>query len=99
MTSLTAAAFGTLVGLAAGYLGGWTDRVLMRATDAIIALPLLAGDRTLRTGAPTAAVPSATPTATVQATAPPTPPASESAPPPTTSPAPPTRRPNRRAPC
>ena len=39
--ALAAAALGTLVGLAAGYLGGWTDRVLMRATDAIIALPLL----------------------------------------------------------
>ena len=39
--ALAAAAIGTLVGLAAGYLGGWTDRVLMRVTDAIIALPLL----------------------------------------------------------
>jgi peptide/nickel transport system permease protein len=39
--ALAAAALGTLVGLTAGYLGGWTDRVLMRATDAIIALPLL----------------------------------------------------------
>ena len=39
--ALAAAALGTLVGLAAGYLGGWTDRVLMRTTDAIIALPLL----------------------------------------------------------
>ena len=39
--ALAAAAFGTVVGLTAGYLGGWTDRVLMRATDAIIALPLL----------------------------------------------------------
>ncbi len=39
--ALAAAALGTLVGLAAGYLGGWTDRALMRATDAIIALPLL----------------------------------------------------------
>ena len=39
--ALTAAAFGTVVGLAAGYLGGWTDRVLMRTTDAVIALPLL----------------------------------------------------------
>src|SRR5271170_1791040 len=39
--ALAAAALGTLVGLAAGYLGGWTDRVLMRLTDAIIALPLL----------------------------------------------------------
>lgn len=39
--ALAAAAIGTLVGLAAGYLGGWTDRALMRVTDAIIALPLL----------------------------------------------------------
>jgi peptide/nickel transport system permease protein len=39
--ALTAAALGTLVGLAAGYLGGWTDRIAMRFTDAIIALPLL----------------------------------------------------------
>ena len=39
--ALTAAALGTLIGLVAGYLGGWTDRVTMRATDAIIALPLL----------------------------------------------------------
>jgi peptide/nickel transport system permease protein len=39
--ALTAAALGTLIGLVAGYLGGWTDRLLMRATDAIIALPLL----------------------------------------------------------
>lgn len=39
--ALTAAALGTLVGLLAGYLGGWTDRVAMRATDAVIALPLL----------------------------------------------------------
>jgi len=39
--ALAAAAIGTLVGLAAGYLGGWTDRVMMRLTDAIIALPLL----------------------------------------------------------
>jgi peptide/nickel transport system permease protein len=39
--ALTAAAFGTLVGLVAGYLGGWADRLLMRLTDALIALPLL----------------------------------------------------------
>ena len=39
--ALAAAALGTLVGLVAGYLGGWIDRVLMRATDAVIALPLL----------------------------------------------------------
>ena len=39
--AIAAAALGTAVGLVAGYLGGWTDRVLMRATDALIALPLL----------------------------------------------------------
>lgn len=39
--ALTAAMLGTVIGLVAGYLGGWTDRVAMRATDAIIALPLL----------------------------------------------------------
>ena len=39
--ALAAAALGTLIGLTAGYLGGWTDRVLMRGTDAMIALPLL----------------------------------------------------------
>jgi len=39
--ALAAAALGTAVGLVAGYLGGWTDRMLMRATDALIALPLL----------------------------------------------------------
>jgi peptide/nickel transport system permease protein len=39
--ALTAAALGTLIGLLAGYLGGAVDHALMRATDAIIALPLL----------------------------------------------------------
>ena len=39
--ALAAAALGTLVGLAAGYLGGWADRIAMRLTDAVIALPLL----------------------------------------------------------
>ena len=39
--ALAAAALGTLIGLTAGYLGGWTDRVLMRGTDAMIALLLL----------------------------------------------------------
>lgn len=39
--ALTAAALGTAIGLVAGYLGGWADHALMRATDAIIALPLL----------------------------------------------------------
>jgi peptide/nickel transport system permease protein len=39
--ALAAAALGTVIGLSAGYLGGWTDRVLMRMTDGVIALPLL----------------------------------------------------------
>lgn len=32
---------GTLVGICAGYYGGRTDSILMRTTDAVIALPLL----------------------------------------------------------
>src|ERR1700733_9314056 len=39
--ALAAAAVGTAIGLFAGYLGGWTDRLLMRFTDGVIALPLL----------------------------------------------------------
>jgi peptide/nickel transport system permease protein len=39
--ALAAAAAGPLIGLAAGSFGGWTDRVLMRMTDGVIALPLL----------------------------------------------------------
>lgn len=39
--ALTAAALGTAIGLVAGYLGGLSDRLLMRLTDAVIALPLL----------------------------------------------------------
>jgi peptide/nickel transport system permease protein len=39
--AITAAALGTAVGLAAGYFGGRVDALLMRGTDAVIALPLL----------------------------------------------------------
>lgn len=39
--ALLSAAIGTVVGLWAGYLGGWLDRLLMRITDGVISLPLL----------------------------------------------------------
>ncbi|WP_407924217.1 ABC transporter permease [Biostraticola tofi] len=32
---------GLLVGISAGYLGGWTERVLMRLTDIVLSLPSL----------------------------------------------------------
>lgn len=34
-------AIGSVIGLAAGLLGGWVDQVLMRLADAILSLPLL----------------------------------------------------------
>ncbi len=39
--ALLAAVIGTAIGLAAGYAGGRADSLLMRLTDAVIALPLL----------------------------------------------------------
>ncbi len=39
--AVTAALLGTVIGLIAGYVGGRTDALLMRLTDAVIALPLL----------------------------------------------------------
>ena len=41
VAALVAAGLGTVVGLAAGYFGGWLDSLLMRLADGIIALPLL----------------------------------------------------------
>ena len=38
---LTTGPLGLLVGCAAGYLGGWADRVLMRVTDVFLAFPRL----------------------------------------------------------
>jgi peptide/nickel transport system permease protein len=39
--ALLASALGVLIGVAAGYVGGWTDAVLMRAADVMLALPIL----------------------------------------------------------
>jgi peptide/nickel transport system permease protein len=39
--AVAAALLGTVIGLLAGYVGGRTDALLMRLTDAVIALPLL----------------------------------------------------------
>lgn len=41
LAALIATLVGTLVGMAAGYYGGRVDSILMRTTDAVIALPLL----------------------------------------------------------
>ena len=38
---LSASSFGTLLGLVAGYRGGWADEVLMRVTDIFFAFPAL----------------------------------------------------------
>jgi len=39
--ALLASALGVLIGGMAGYVGGWTDAVLMRAADVMLALPTL----------------------------------------------------------
>jgi ABC-type dipeptide/oligopeptide/nickel transport system permease subunit len=39
--ALVSGTFGTLVGMSAGYTGGWFDAVLMRCTDFMLALPAL----------------------------------------------------------
>ncbi len=38
-TVLIAASIGTIIGLFAGYLGGWTHTIIMRFTDGIMAIP------------------------------------------------------------
>ena len=39
--TLVAGALGTMLGIVSGYLGGWYDQVIMRLTDAWMALPTL----------------------------------------------------------
>jgi peptide/nickel transport system permease protein len=41
LVTVTAPVFGLIVGTAAGYLGDWTDRILMRITDIFMAFPRL----------------------------------------------------------
>src|SRR5205814_3120541 len=41
MGTVVAGGIGTTLGILAGYLGGWVDQVIMRITDAWLALPAL----------------------------------------------------------
>ncbi len=41
IANTTAAAFGTLIGLLAGYYSGWIDTLLMRFTDVLLAFPAI----------------------------------------------------------
>src|SRR5258707_15698940 len=41
MGTIVAGGIGTTLGILAGYLGGWVDQVIMRITDAWLALPAL----------------------------------------------------------
>jgi peptide/nickel transport system permease protein len=41
MGTVVAGGIGTLLGILSGYLGGWVDQVIMRVTDAWLALPAL----------------------------------------------------------
>ena len=41
MGTLVAGTIGTALGIVAGYVGGWVDQVIMRVTDAWLALPAL----------------------------------------------------------
>jgi peptide/nickel transport system permease protein len=41
LVAITAAPIGLLIGTVAGYVGGWTDSVLMRFTDVVLAFPKL----------------------------------------------------------
>ena len=39
--TIVAGSIGTALGILSGYLGGWVDQVIMRVTDAWLALPAL----------------------------------------------------------
>src|SRR5258705_4121328 len=41
MGTLVAGSIGTALGIASGYVGGWVDQIIMRVTDAWLALPAL----------------------------------------------------------
>jgi peptide/nickel transport system permease protein len=41
MGTLVAGAIGTAMGIVSGYVGGWADQIIMRVTDAWLALPAL----------------------------------------------------------
>jgi len=41
LAAAMAVGIGTLVGIAAGYLGGWVDTLLMRAVDLVLVIPFL----------------------------------------------------------
>ncbi len=41
VAAVISAGLGTIVGLAAGYYGGWVDTILMRLTDIFLTLPIL----------------------------------------------------------
>ena len=41
MGTLVAGGIGTLMGILAGYVGGWVDQIIMRVTDAWLALPAI----------------------------------------------------------
>src|SRR5436309_10287556 len=41
MGTLVAGGIGTALGIVSGYLGGWVDQIIMRVTDAWLALPAI----------------------------------------------------------
>jgi peptide/nickel transport system permease protein len=44
MGTLVAGSIGTTLGMLAGYIGGWVDQLIMRVTDAWLALPAIVRD-------------------------------------------------------